>query len=47
MARSIARNSARSPRQPEEAFSLAGYLLQGAGFLGFLMMLFLLAGFRG
>ncbi len=34
-------------RSEEKPQSLTSYLAQGAGFIGFLLMLFLLAGFRG
>jgi hypothetical protein len=34
-------------REAEQKQSLAAYLAQGAGFIGFLAMLFVIAGFRG
>ncbi len=34
-------------RAQEKPVSLAAYLAQGAGFLGFLLLLFAIAGFRG
>ncbi len=37
----------RRQRQPEQELSLGAYLAQGAGFIGFLVFLFAVAGFRG
>lgn len=36
-----------APAPQEEAMSVVAYLLQGSAFIGFLLVLFVLAGFRG
>ncbi|MBL6456375.1 hypothetical protein JMJ55_13660 [Belnapia sp. T6] len=43
----IARSREPIRRRAEEKVSALSYLLQGAGFIGFLLVLFVLAGFRG
>ena len=35
------------PRPEDEKLSVLAYLLQGSAFIGFLLVLFVLAGFRG
>lgn len=42
-----ARAAALARRPEDERMSTGAYLLQGGAFIGFLLMLFLLAGFRG
>lgn len=42
-----ARAVALGRRPAEERMSTGAYLLQGGAFIGFLLVLFLLAGFRG
>ncbi|SDD90218.1 hypothetical protein [Belnapia rosea] len=41
------RPARRPARHQDETMSVGTYLLQGTAFIGFILMLFVLAGFRG